>query len=107
MAEYGPAAAFPPPPTTEAAIAVAWLFDPPATTAKSEAPLPIPPPTVENWASLGPARALTGPVARGDDVTIARQREAIAERAEDLLPLFDALTQATRDLAGETEPALR
>ncbi|HYB27885.1 MAG TPA: DUF2520 domain-containing protein [Solirubrobacteraceae bacterium] len=63
--------------------------------------------TVENWARLGPERALTGPVARGDDDTVARQRAAVAEAAEDLLPLFDALVQATRELAaaGEAQPA--
>jgi predicted short-subunit dehydrogenase-like oxidoreductase (DUF2520 family) len=62
--------------------------------------------TIENWAELGPERALTGPVARGDEATIARQREAIAERTPDLLPLFDALVQATRALADrERAPA--
>jgi predicted short-subunit dehydrogenase-like oxidoreductase (DUF2520 family) len=65
--------------------------------------------TVENWASLGPRGALTGPVARGDEATVARQREAIAERAPDVLELFDALTYATRSLAGtrqaEEQPA--
>jgi predicted short-subunit dehydrogenase-like oxidoreductase (DUF2520 family) len=55
--------------------------------------------TIENWAELGPERALTGPVARGDEATVARQRDAIAERTPDLLPLFDALVQATRALA--------
>jgi predicted short-subunit dehydrogenase-like oxidoreductase (DUF2520 family) len=55
--------------------------------------------TVENWAALGPERALTGPIARGDEQTVARQRAAIAERGPDLLALFDALAQATRDLA--------
>jgi predicted short-subunit dehydrogenase-like oxidoreductase (DUF2520 family) len=59
--------------------------------------------TVENWASLGGERALTGPVARGDEATVARQREALAERTPDLLPLFDALTQATRALASTWE----
>ena len=61
--------------------------------------------TVENWASLGPERALTGPVARGDEETVARQREAVEERAPDLLPLFDALVAATRSLASEAQPA--
>jgi predicted short-subunit dehydrogenase-like oxidoreductase (DUF2520 family) len=63
--------------------------------------------TVENWARLGPERALTGPVARGDDATVARQRAAVADVAEDLLPLFDSLVQATRALAaaGEAQPA--
>ena len=55
--------------------------------------------TVENWVALGPQRALTGPVARGDEATVRRQREAIEERAPDLLPLFDALVGATRELA--------
>ena len=55
--------------------------------------------TVENWSSLGPERALTGPVARGDDDTVARQREAMAEVAPDLLALFDELVSATRALA--------
>jgi predicted short-subunit dehydrogenase-like oxidoreductase (DUF2520 family) len=55
--------------------------------------------TVENWAALGPERALTGPVARGDEATVARQRAAVSERAEDLLGLFDALVEATRALA--------
>lgn len=55
--------------------------------------------TVENWADLGPAAALTGPVARGDEVTVARQRKAIADAAPDLLPLFDALVDQTREVA--------
>jgi predicted short-subunit dehydrogenase-like oxidoreductase (DUF2520 family) len=63
--------------------------------------------TVENWARLGPERALTGPVARGDEATVARQRAAVGAAAVDLLPLFDALVEATRTLAaaGETQPA--
>jgi predicted short-subunit dehydrogenase-like oxidoreductase (DUF2520 family) len=61
--------------------------------------------TVENWASLGPGRALTGPVARGDDATVARQRAAVLARAPELLELFDALTEATRALALEGLPA--
>ena len=55
--------------------------------------------TVENWAELGPEGALTGPVARGDEATVARQRVAVAERAPDLLDFFDALADATRVLA--------
>ncbi len=60
--------------------------------------------TVENWARLGPERALTGPVARGDIATVARQRDAIADAAPDLLELFDALVSATRELAAAREP---
>jgi predicted short-subunit dehydrogenase-like oxidoreductase (DUF2520 family) len=55
--------------------------------------------TVDNWAAQGPERALTGPIARGDEVTVARQRAAVAERTPELLDLFDALAAATRDLA--------
>jgi predicted short-subunit dehydrogenase-like oxidoreductase (DUF2520 family) len=55
--------------------------------------------TVENWAQLGSGRALTGPVARGDAETVARQRAAVAERAPELLELFDVLTGATERLA--------
>lgn len=58
--------------------------------------------TVENWAALGGEQALTGPVARGDETTVAAQREAIIERAPDLLPLFDAFVDATRGLAGRS-----
>jgi predicted short-subunit dehydrogenase-like oxidoreductase (DUF2520 family) len=57
--------------------------------------------TVENWAHLGPQQALTGPVARGDEGTIARQRAAVADRTPELLHLFDALIAATRQLARE------
>jgi predicted short-subunit dehydrogenase-like oxidoreductase (DUF2520 family) len=56
--------------------------------------------TVENWAELGAEKALTGPVARGDEATVERQREAIAERTGELLDTFDALVAATRELAG-------
>jgi predicted short-subunit dehydrogenase-like oxidoreductase (DUF2520 family) len=63
--------------------------------------------TVENWAALGPEGALTGPVARGDEATVEAQRAAVADRTPELLPLFDALTDATRRVAGiaETQPA--
>jgi predicted short-subunit dehydrogenase-like oxidoreductase (DUF2520 family) len=63
--------------------------------------------TVENWARLGSARALTGPVARGDEATIDRQRRALVAAAPELLGLFDALVEATRALAAhrEAQPA--
>jgi predicted short-subunit dehydrogenase-like oxidoreductase (DUF2520 family) len=57
--------------------------------------------TVENWAAAGGPSALTGPIARGDEQTVARQRDAVAQRAPDLLPLFDVLAGATRALAGQ------
>jgi predicted short-subunit dehydrogenase-like oxidoreductase (DUF2520 family) len=55
--------------------------------------------TVENWAEHGARRALTGPIARGDEATVTRQRDAVAERVPDLLPLWDALVESTRGLA--------
>ena len=54
---------------------------------------------LENWAANGAEHALTGPVARKDEATIARQRAAIEERAPDLLDSFDALVAASRVLA--------
>jgi len=53
--------------------------------------------TVENWERQG-REALTGPIARGDETTVARQRAAIAEREPRLLPLWDAMAEATRCL---------
>ena len=53
---------------------------------------------VENWAAHG-ARALTGPIARGDHETVARQRQVVAARTPDLLELFDAMVSATHAMA--------
>ena len=55
--------------------------------------------SVEAWVRLGAGPALTGPIARGDEATVARQRAAVQERAPDLLALYDALAEATRALA--------
>jgi predicted short-subunit dehydrogenase-like oxidoreductase (DUF2520 family) len=55
---------------------------------------------LENWAAHGGPAALTGPIARGDEATVARQRAAVAERTPELLDLFDAMCRATRALAG-------
>lgn len=62
---------------------------------------------VANWSALGPERALTGPIARGDEQTTTAQRAAIAAREPALLPLFDALAEQTRALAGNIEGAVR
>lgn len=56
----------------------------------------------ENWAALGAAAALSGPIARGDHLTEARQRAAVAGAAPDLLPMWDALASATEALAAST-----
>jgi len=52
----------------------------------------------DNWAQFGEA-ALTGPVARGDEDTVARQRSAVAAHAPASLALWDALVGATRRLS--------
>jgi predicted short-subunit dehydrogenase-like oxidoreductase (DUF2520 family) len=56
--------------------------------------------SVENWLQLGPEAALTGPVVRGDEATVERQRAAVAQAAPELVPLFDELVERTRALAG-------
>jgi len=60
---------------------------------------------LRRWQEDGPA-ALTGPVARGDGATVARQRAAVADRlpAADVA-LFDALTDAAARLAGRPRVA--
>jgi predicted short-subunit dehydrogenase-like oxidoreductase (DUF2520 family) len=52
--------------------------------------------TVDNVAALGPRDALTGPAARGDEVTIARHLRALPD---DERALYEALSEACRRLA--------
>lgn len=59
--------------------------------------------TIENWATLGAPAALTGPIVRGDEATVARQREAVVERAPEIVALFDALCERTRIIAARRE----
>jgi predicted short-subunit dehydrogenase-like oxidoreductase (DUF2520 family) len=54
---------------------------------------------LENWAALGGSEAITGPIARGDEAVVARQRAAVAERTPELLPLFDVMCDRTRAVA--------
>jgi len=54
---------------------------------------------LDNWARLGGEAALTGPIARGDEATVRRQRDAAERSVPRLLPLWDALANATRMLA--------
>ncbi|GAA4890494.1 DUF2520 domain-containing protein [Tessaracoccus lubricantis] len=67
--------------------------------------LPMVRATVANWAASGAPAALTGPVARGDAETVARQRAAVAERCPEDLALFDALVEATLRLAHRKDAA--
>lgn len=61
--------------------------------------------TADNVAALGPEDALSGPIARGDEATVAAQRAAVAETAPELLELFDELVRRTRALARQEAPA--
>ena len=56
--------------------------------------------TVANVEARGPEAALTGPIARGDEATLAVQRGAVEAVAPELLELFDELVRRTRSLAG-------
>jgi predicted short-subunit dehydrogenase-like oxidoreductase (DUF2520 family) len=58
--------------------------------------LPLAAASLENAARLGPAAALTGPVARGDLAVLAGHRAAIGEGAPELLPLYEALLDWTQ-----------
>ena len=53
-----------------------------------------------NWAEAG-EEALTGPIARGDEATVERHREALAEHAPHLHELYEALAERTRAIARE------
>ncbi|GAA5147759.1 DUF2520 domain-containing protein [Microbacterium pseudoresistens] len=55
--------------------------------------------TLDNWTAQGAAAALTGPIARGDEQTVRRQRDAVAASMPALLPLFDELCDRTRTIA--------
>jgi predicted short-subunit dehydrogenase-like oxidoreductase (DUF2520 family) len=68
-----------------------------------EAFLPLVRATVENVAELGPAAALTGPVARGDHETVARHVDALPRRERDA---YLALVREARRIAGQEEAEL-
>jgi predicted short-subunit dehydrogenase-like oxidoreductase (DUF2520 family) len=54
---------------------------------------------LENALDLGPAAALTGPVARGDAGTVEAHLEALRAAAPDIVPAYVALARAALDLA--------
>lgn len=58
-----------------------------------------------NWADRGP-EALTGPIARGDERTVAAHREALGAYAPELLDVYDALAEATVRMAAASEQGL-
>jgi len=55
--------------------------------------------TIDNIFRIGPAAALTGPIARGDIVTAERQQRAIADWNQDYGALYQQLAKLTADLA--------
>jgi predicted short-subunit dehydrogenase-like oxidoreductase (DUF2520 family) len=55
--------------------------------------------TLENVLRVGPAAALTGPVARGDAGTVKRNLDALAVHAPDVVPAYVALARASLALA--------
>ena|ERR1041385_906930 len=61
---------------------------------------------LENWERSG-AASLTGPISRGDEATVTRQRDAVARGAPAVLPLWDALADATRELAARSRESGR
>ena len=58
---------------------------------------------VDNWADRGARGALTGPIVRGDEATVARQRAAVAERTPELLRVWDAMAECTRTLVAQPD----
>jgi len=69
-----------------------------------EAFLPLVRASVDNAAELGPAAALTGPVARGDLVTVARHLDALPASERDA---YAAMAEQARRLARRDDPDLR
>jgi predicted short-subunit dehydrogenase-like oxidoreductase (DUF2520 family) len=55
--------------------------------------------TLDNVLRLGPEAALSGPIARGDAATVARQQAAVTAWDAPTGALYEALAAATRDLA--------
>ena len=55
--------------------------------------------SAENAVALGPAAALTGPAARGDEATLVAHREAIGRRAPRELAAYEAMLAEARWLA--------
>jgi predicted short-subunit dehydrogenase-like oxidoreductase (DUF2520 family) len=57
--------------------------------------------TIDNVAELGPAAALTGPVARGDWATVQRHRDALDDQE---LAAYDAMVALARRLVDDSDP---
>jgi predicted short-subunit dehydrogenase-like oxidoreductase (DUF2520 family) len=55
--------------------------------------------TLDNLHDLGPAKALTGPAARGDVGTIERNLEALGAHAPDAVAVYVVMARVALDLA--------
>lgn len=71
-----------------------------------EAARPLVESAVTNAFEMGPMRAMTGPVARGDVATVESQLSAIRDHVPEVIELFEQLTRATA-ARSETEPEIR
>ena len=68
-----------------------------------EAAVPLIEAVIKNALELGPDRALTGPIARGDVATVDQQLAAIRAAAPELEADFANIGRAVADLAGRAE----
>jgi predicted short-subunit dehydrogenase-like oxidoreductase (DUF2520 family) len=93
--------------TANALVALLWDAERMAASAglPREALAPLAAGALDAWQARGAQAALTGPVARGDHDTVARQRDAVASRHPELVELWDAMTGRMRALAGLQEDA--
>lgn len=55
--------------------------------------------SLRNAAAVGPARALTGPIARGDRAVVEQHRQALLDALPMLLPLYEILAAHTATLS--------
>lgn len=60
--------------------------------------------SLANIFKLGPEQALTGPIARGDLATVAKQQAAVAAWDSTAGTLYEALADATKQLAQRRQP---
>ena len=67
-----------------------------------EALAPLQRATLDNVHAFGPAEALTGPAARGDDLTVERNLHALAQHAPEAVAAYVALADLALDLAGSS-----
>ena len=82
----------------------AALMDAAGVAASREVLAPLVLQSAANWADSG-ATALTGPIARGDEGTVAGHLRALRERAPELVPLYEALAERTRAVASQPREA--